>query len=103
MSISWRGINIEKWAPLLRSEDVAKTPLAVLDCLCSIGLPIRVYVKNVLNLCGILERIWQNGQFYIQIKMLNVAAERRGRDEKIEKIQEILFDKDISLELPVFE
>lgn len=101
---SWQKMKIDGWKTIC-DTDIANTPAAIMDSLCSIGLPVRVYVKNILkpDWCGILKKIWQNGQLWLQIKKLNVADERRGRDEEIEKTEEILFNKDISLELPIFE
>lgn len=101
MGISWQGMRIDSWK-MLQGKDVAKIPAAVIASLCSIGLPIRIYIKNILRpeLCGTLIGIELNGQQIVRLKMLGATTKQR---RNLNEEKAIVFDDEVSLELPVFE
>ena len=103
MKPSWQGMKIDSWK-ILQWKDASQIPAAVIASLCSIGLPVRIYVNNVLKpeLCGTLEGINKlNGQQIVRLKILETTIDKQGKRHHEEK--NIIFDETISLELPVFE
>jgi len=98
-NLQWRGMKIQRWETI-SAKNIIETPDQICAVLESIGLPVRVYINNILKpeLAGILVGIKkENSGIIIQIKPFETR--RRKEDATVRLTMEAA----THIEIPVLE